>query len=84
MAPYRGIRITRQGTRTYRATAVERQDPAGRPYFWIDSVSATPTGEPDSDHTAIRDGCVSISPLTSNLTHEPSLAPLGAWRLALD
>lgn len=83
-APYRGIRITRQGTRTYRATAVERLDPAGRPYFWIDTVSATPTGEPDGDHTAIREGYVSISPLSANLTHEPSLALLGAWRPPLD
>jgi 5'-nucleotidase len=83
-APYRGIRVTRQGTRTYRATVVERHDPAGRPYFWIDSVSATPTGEPDGDHLAIRDGYVSVSPLSSNLTHEPSLARIEAWRLRLD
>jgi 5'-nucleotidase len=82
--PYRGLRITRQGTRTYRATAVERHDPAGRPYFWIDGVSATPTGEPAGDHAALRDGCVSVTPLTSNLTHEPSLAPLAEWRLRLD
>ena len=82
--PYRGIRITRQGTRTYRATAVERHDPAGRPYFWIDAVSAIPTGEPDGDHTAIRDGCVSVSPLTSNLTHDASLARTASWRLRLD
>ncbi len=82
--PYRGIRITRQGTRTYRATAVERHDPAGQPYFWIDAVSATPTGEPDGDHAAIKDGFVSLSPLTSNLTHEASLAPVAAWRLRLD
>jgi len=83
-SPYRGVRITRQGTRTYRATAVERNDPSGRPYFWIDSVSATPTGEPDGDHTAIRDGYVSVSPLSSNLTHEASLARIEAWRLRLD
>ena len=31
----RGVRITRQGTRKYKATALERLDPTGRPYYWI-------------------------------------------------
>jgi 5'-nucleotidase len=79
----RGVRITRQGTRRYKATALERLDPSGRPYYWIDSVSATPTGEPDGDHRAIRDGYVSVSPLTSNLTHERSLDGVRDWHLEL-
>ena len=83
-AQHQGVRITRQGTRQYQATALERLDPNGRPYYyWIDSVSATPTDEPDGDHRAIRDGYVSISPLTSNLTHERSLDGLRDWRLEL-
>ena len=80
---HRGVRITRQGTRQYKATALERLDPNGRPYYWIDSVSATPNDEPDGDHRAIRDGYVSISPLTSNLTHERTLDGLRDWRLEL-
>jgi 5'-nucleotidase len=80
---FRGVRITRQGTRTYRATALERLDPSGRPYYWIDGVSATPTDEPDGDHRAIREGFVSISPLSSNLTHARSLEPLAEWKLEL-
>lgn len=80
---HRGVRITRQGTRKYKATALERLDPNGRPYYWIDSVSATPTDEPDGDHRAIRDGYVSVSPLSSNLTHERSLDGLRNWRLEL-
>lgn len=78
-----GVRITRQGTRQYKATALERLDPNGRPYYWIDSVSATPNDEPDGDHRAIRDGYVSVTPLTSNLTHERTLEGLRDWRLEL-
>jgi 5'-nucleotidase len=77
----RGVRVTRQGTRTYRATAVERRDPAGRPYFWVAGAEMTPTGEPDGDHAAIRDGFISVSPLQANMTHEDSLAALAAWEL---
>jgi len=78
---YRGIRVTRQGTRSYRATAFEREDPAGRPYYWIAGMDMTPTGEPDGDHLAVGEGCVSITPLQVNLTHEPSLEDLSRWDL---
>jgi 5'-nucleotidase len=77
----RGIRVTRQGTRSYRTTALERADPSGRPYFWIAGADTTPTGEPDGDHEAIRAGYASVSPLHPNLTHEPSLAQLAGWNL---
>jgi len=77
--PYRGVRVTRQGTQTYRATALERTDPSGRPYFWIADAEMTPTGEPDGDHAAIAAGYASVSPLHANMTHEPFLGELGGW-----
>jgi 5'-nucleotidase len=80
----KGIRATRQGTREYRATAIERADPSGRPYYWINDVDMTPTGEPDGDHAATAEGFVSITPLHTNLTHEKSLAGLAAWIEGLD
>ena len=77
----KGVRFTRQGTRTYRAAAVERLDPSGRPYYWIAGADTTPTGEADGDHLAIREGYISISPLHANLTHAPSLETLPDWDL---
>ncbi len=76
-----GVRVTRQGTRTYRAAVVERLDPSGRPYYWIAGADMTPSGEPDGDHRAIRDGYISVSPLHANLTDVPSLETLGNWDL---
>ena len=64
----RGIRITRQGTRTYRAAAVARLDPSGRPYFWIAGADTTPSQEPDGDHAAMREGYVSITPVPADMT----------------
>ena len=78
-----GLRVTRQGTRTYRATVEERLDPAGRPYYWMAGTDMTPNQEPDGDHVAIRDGCVSVTPLHANLTHEASLGSLTSWSLEL-
>ena len=79
----KGIRITRQGTRTYRAGAIERHDPSGRPYYWIAGADITPADESDGDHAAIRDGYVSITPLHADMTHEPSRGVLESWGLAL-
>lgn len=78
-----GIRITRQGTRSYRAAVVERLDPSGRPYFWIAGADTTPSGEPDGDHHAIREGFVSVTPLHANMTHALSMEVLESWGLAL-
>jgi 5'-nucleotidase len=82
-ASARGIRITRQGTRSYRAAVVERLDPSGRPYFWIAGADTTPAGEPDGDHAAIREGYVSLTPLQANMTHDPSRSWLASWPLTL-
>lgn len=79
----RGVRVTRQGTRTYRAAAIERLDPSGRPYYWIAGADATPHGEPDGDHAAIASGFVSISPLHANLTHASAMAQVSSWGLTL-
>jgi len=79
----KGIKITRQGTRTYRAAALERLDPSGRPYFWIAGADMTPSDEPDGDHAAIREGYVSITPLHADMTHEPSRRIVADWGLTL-
>ena len=80
VGPIKGVRATRQATREYRATAIERRDPAGKPYYWIDDIDMTPTGgEPDADYSAVMEGFISITPLHANLTHEDSLATLTAW-----
>lgn len=79
----KGLRITRQGSRTYRATAEQRLDPSGRPYYWIAGMDMTPAGEPDGDHAALHEGLVSVTPLHANLTHEASLPRLRDWGLEL-
>lgn len=76
-----GVRITRQGTRSYRASVVERIDPKGVPYYWIAGADTTSTEEPDGDDVAIQAGFVSVTPLSANLTHEPFLETLRDWNL---
>lgn len=62
-----GVRLTRLGRRVYEQVIVEKIDPRGRKYYWIG-------GEPQwerskgTDHEAIIDGEVSITPLHLDLT----------------
>jgi 5'-nucleotidase len=79
-----GVRITRQGTRDYRGSTLERLDPSGRPYFWIGGADMTPTGEVDGDHMAIMGGFISVTPLQADLTHEPTMKKLAGWNLETD
>ncbi len=83
--PYRpdemikGLRVTRQGLRVYRDELVSRQDPRGRPYYWIGGD--IPTGVPDegTDIGALANGFVSVSPLHLDLTAHQTLEDLKKW-----
>ena len=64
----KGFQITRQGMRVYHSALDERQDPRGRPYYWISG--SVPSGVPDfgTDFGAIAEDNVSITPLKVDLT----------------
>jgi 5'-nucleotidase len=65
---FKGVQITRQGLRVYRDQLVRREDPRGKPYYWIGGEA--PTGIPNAgtDFGALQAGYVSITPLQLDLT----------------
>ena len=75
----RGVAITRQGLRVYRDELVRRQDPRGRPYYWIGGKSPSGLSEPDTDFWALRENYVSITPLQLDLTAADQLPLLRGW-----
>jgi 5'-nucleotidase len=75
----RGVAITRQGLRVYRDELVRRQDPRGRPYYWIGGESPSGLSEPDTDFWALRENYISITPLQLDLTATDQLPLLRAW-----
>lgn len=66
-SPVRGVRFTKLGHRVYKQSVVEKVDPRGRTYFWI---AGTPEWQHDrgTDHEAVTDGYISITPLHLDLT----------------
>jgi 5'-nucleotidase len=64
----KGFLITRQGLRIYRDSLVARQDPRGRPYYWIGGDNPTGVAEEGTDIGALAGGFVSITPIHLDMT----------------
>jgi 5'-nucleotidase len=78
------VRFTRQSSKITRNVLKPGQDPRGRRYFWLTEQQLSEGIEPDTDHAAIRDGAISITPLKLDHTHAPSLNHLSHWAKLLD
>lgn len=68
-----GIRVVRQCTRPWVDTYDRRKDPRGQDYFWNTSVFTLATTDDDTDVAALRDNCITITPLQFDLTEYPAL-----------
>jgi 5'-nucleotidase len=64
----KGYRVTVQAKRNHVTSVVERHDPKGRPYYWIEEGQNEWEPHDRSDYQAVRDGYVSVTPLQPDLT----------------
>jgi 5'-nucleotidase len=78
-----GVRLTRQSQKISQNLVLEKKDPRGRPYYWLDETVELSEAEPDSDYAAILAHEVSVTPLHVDRTHYPSLNHLSRWLPAL-
>lgn len=78
-AEIKGVKLTRLGRRVYSNSLTPMRDPWGRDIYWIGGGSATWRGEADSDFQAVRDGYVSVTPLSLDLTHHGLLTDTQTW-----
>lgn len=74
-----GMQVTRQGLRIYRDALVKREDPRGRPYYWIGGDAPGGVPDPGTDIGALQEGYVSITPVQLDMTANQLLEPLRAW-----
>jgi 5'-nucleotidase len=63
-----GIRVTVQGRRSHSTSVSERVDVRGRAYYWIGLSEDEWLADGNSDHRAIAEGFVSVTPLKTDLT----------------
>ncbi|HYD13802.1 MAG TPA: 5'/3'-nucleotidase SurE [Allosphingosinicella sp.] len=78
-AEIKGVRVVRQGIRDYGRLRIDkRTDPRGFNYYWFGLRPIHHTPGHVTDLEALADGYVTVTPLHLDLTHDPSLATLGA------
>src|SRR5687767_5536630 len=72
--PIKGIRVVPQNSTPYSEKFDRRIDPRGRVYFWSTPEFGCPDPHPDTDHTAMSEGYITVTPLQFDLTHARQLA----------
>ncbi len=75
----KGYRVSRQGLRIYRDELVRREDPRGRPYYWIGGEAPTGVDEAGTDFGDLKAGFVSVTPIQLDLTAHAMINDIAAW-----
>jgi len=78
--PVRGVRVSPQNVAPYTETYDRRVDPRGRIYFWSGPDFGCPEPHPDTDVTALAEGCITVTPLQFNLTDAVVLGKMKSWQ----
>ncbi len=73
-----GWRVTRLGHRHKSEPVIRQTDPRGRPIYWVGPAGAEQDAGPGTDFHAVRNGCVSVTPIHADLTRHDTLEQLRA------
>ena len=77
----RGIQVTKLGSRYFSESLTRMKDPWGREIYWIGGGTITWTGGENSDHLAVAEGYISVTPLHMDLTNYSLLETVRGWSL---
>ena len=72
-----------QNVAPYVETFDRRTDPRGRVYFWSNPELRCPDPHPDTDVTALAEGCITVTPLQFDLTQAVLLEQMSGWQWRL-
>ena len=78
-----GVKVTRQGKRSYNELIVEKIDPRGKTYYWIGGGEPTWEHLGGTDYEMVVEGKVSITPLHLDLTNYIATEALKNWEGSL-
>lgn len=75
----KGVKVTRLGRRHRAETMVEATDPFGKKIYWYGPVGGHQDDAEDTDFHAIREGYVSITPISLDMTAKVHQDTLQNW-----
>ncbi|BFU94472.1 MAG: 5'-nucleotidase SurE [Nitrospira sp.] len=73
------VRVTCLSRRRFDNPIIEKVDPHGRTYYWIAGTRVSWSRNKDSDHEAIAEGAVSLTPIHLDSTHYDAMDRFRAW-----
>ncbi|GAB4420989.1 MAG: 5'/3'-nucleotidase SurE [Bacteroidia bacterium] len=79
----KGIRTTRQAMGRWVEEFDQRVDPYGRKYYWLTGRFMLDDEGEDTDEYALRQGFVSVTPMTHDLTDYDLRGSLASWTFTL-
>lgn len=68
-----GIQVTREGRQKLGDEIIKSQDPRGDAYYWIGAQQQSKGHPAGTDLNALEGGAVSVTPLSLDLTHKPTM-----------
>ena len=71
-----GVEVTRQGPNKIGDEIIEILDPREHPHYWIGKGYKTKKAPPETDRNAIENNYISITPISTDLTHEKTVSHL--------
>ena len=77
--PIKGIKICRQSNALFKESFEERQDPYGRPYYWMDGFLLNEDIDGGTDEDALKENYISIVPSKFDLTDYQAVETLKSW-----
>lgn len=78
-AGIRGFEVTRLGHRHRAEPCIRQDDPRGRPVWWIGPPGPEQDAGPGTDFHAVRNACISITPIHVDLTRYQALDKVAGW-----
>jgi 5'-nucleotidase len=73
------VRIVPMDVAHYEERFEKRLDPRGRSYYWLAGGQRIKRNDEETDLTALRSGCVAVTPLHFDLTQRSRLAEMERW-----
>ena len=74
--PISGIEVTTEGRSKLGDEVIENKDPRGNSYYWIGARNAALNYPKGTDLHAVENGFVSVTPISLNMTHKPTIKTL--------
>lgn len=74
-----GFEVTRLGRRHKAEPVVKTVSPRNETLYWIGAAGAAADAGPGTDFNATERGCVSITPLQIDLTHNAQMSSIAQW-----